>query len=84
MSAIWESVYQDNSNEICVLANSLWLENGLTNFQKAIIDSTDFGAEVTVRFAVKKTQAEGLLTKISEAGYGRDIPKFCKERFDCR
>ncbi len=37
VSAIWESVYQDNSNEICVLANSLWLENGLTNFQKAIM-----------------------------------------------
>ena len=29
VSAVWESVYQDNSNEICVLANSLWLEDGL-------------------------------------------------------
>ena len=29
VSAVWESVYKDNSNEICVLANSLWLENGL-------------------------------------------------------
>ena len=29
VSAVWESVYQDNSNEICVLANSLWLEKGL-------------------------------------------------------
>ena len=29
VSAVWESTYQDNSNEICVLANSLWLERGL-------------------------------------------------------
>lgn len=29
VSAVWESVYQDDSNEICVLANSLWLEKGL-------------------------------------------------------
>lgn len=29
VSAVWESVYQDNSNEVCVLANSLWLESGL-------------------------------------------------------
>ena len=36
VSAIWESVYQDNSNEICVLANSLWLENGLEYNQEAM------------------------------------------------
>ncbi|MBR5248449.1 MAG: hypothetical protein IKV27_05860, partial [Lachnospiraceae bacterium] len=29
VSAVWETVYQDNSNEVCVLANSLWLESGL-------------------------------------------------------
>ena len=29
VSSVWESVYKDNSNEICVLANSLWLEKGL-------------------------------------------------------
>ena len=29
VSAVWESVYQDNSNQICKLANSLWLEDGL-------------------------------------------------------
>ena len=28
-SAIWESVYEDDGNEICTLANSLWLEDGL-------------------------------------------------------
>ena len=58
--------------------------SNILNLQKVIIDATDFGAEVTVKFAVKKTQAEGLLNKISEVGFGRDIPKFCKERFDCR
>ena len=53
-------------------------------FEGVIIDSTDFGAEVLVRFAVKRTQAERFLTRISEAGYGRDIPELCGERFDCR
>ncbi|MBQ8634486.1 MAG: hypothetical protein IJ420_12875 [Lachnospiraceae bacterium] len=36
VSAVWESVYQDNSHEICVLANSLWLENGLQYNQEAM------------------------------------------------
>ncbi len=36
VSAVWESVYQDNSNEICVLANSLWLEKGLQYDQDAM------------------------------------------------
>ena len=36
VSAVWESVYQDNSNEICVLANSLWLEKGLKYNQDAM------------------------------------------------
>lgn len=36
VSAVWESVYQDNSNEICVLANSLWLEKGLRYEQEAM------------------------------------------------
>ena len=35
VSSVWESVYQDNSNEICVLANSLWLEKGLQYNQEA-------------------------------------------------
>ena len=36
VSAVWESVYQDNSNEICVLANSLWLEKGIQYEQEAM------------------------------------------------
>lgn len=58
--------------------------NILSNDSAVMIDSTDFGAEVTVKFAVKRDFAEKLLNKISEAGYGRDIPKFLGERFDCK
>jgi putative IMPACT (imprinted ancient) family translation regulator len=58
--------------------------SNILGIEKAVIDSTDFGAEVTVRFAVKKTQAERILTKISESGFGRDVPQLCGERFDCR
>lgn len=29
VSAVWESVYEDDGNEISTLANSLWLEDGL-------------------------------------------------------
>ena len=36
VSAVWESAYQDNSNEICVLANSLWLERGLQYDREAM------------------------------------------------
>lgn len=50
----------------------------------AVIDDTEFGADVLVKFAVKRTQADALLLKISEAGYGRDVPEFVGERFDCR
>lgn len=49
-----------------------------------VIDSTDFAADVTVHFAVKRTQGEALLRKISEVGYGRDVPQFLGERFDYR
>ena len=50
----------------------------------AVIDSTDFAADVTVRFAIKRDSADALISKISEAGYGRDIPQLVGERFDCR
>ena len=34
IGAIWENVYQDNGNEICTLANSLWLDNDLAYNQE--------------------------------------------------
>lgn len=58
--------------------------SNILSIEGAVIDSTDFGAEVVVRFALKKTQSEQVLKRISEAGFGRDIPKPCGERFDCR
>ena len=58
--------------------------SNILRIEKVIVDSTDFGAEVLVRFAVKKTQSERILTRISEAGYGRDVPRLLGERFDCR
>ncbi len=50
----------------------------------AVIDSTDFEAQVCLRFAVKRTEADALLKKINEAGYGRDVPLHIGERFDYR
>lgn len=36
VSAVWESVYQDESHEICILANSLWLDKDLEYEQDAM------------------------------------------------
>ena len=41
VSAVWESVYQDDSNEVCVLANSLWLENRL-QYNKEATDALGY------------------------------------------
>lgn len=37
-SALWEDSYQDDGNEICTLANSLWLDNTLGYTQKVMDD----------------------------------------------
>ena len=50
----------------------------------AVIDGTDFGADVCVRYAIKRTEGERLKEKIIELGYGRDIPRALGERFDYR
>ena len=34
ISALWENVYQDNGNEICTLANSLWLDDDIAYHQE--------------------------------------------------
>ena len=36
VSAVWESVYTDNGNEICTLANSLWLDDTLDCHKEAL------------------------------------------------
>jgi len=38
ISAIWESLYEDNGKEICVLANSLWLDDEFDYHQQAMDD----------------------------------------------
>lgn len=38
VSAVWESVYKDDSHEICVLANSLWLEEGI-QYNRDVMDA---------------------------------------------
>ena len=58
--------------------------SNILSIERAVIDETDFGAEVTVRFAVKRTLADSVLTRISEAGYGKDVPRLLGERFDCK
>ena len=57
--------------------------SNILTMENAIIDSTDFSDEVVVKFALKRTCAEKVLKKISEAGYGRDVPVLLGERFDC-
>lgn len=41
VSALWETVYMDNGNEICTLANSLWLEDSL-NYHKDTIENLSY------------------------------------------
>lgn len=36
VSAVWESVFEDGKHERCILANSLWLEEGLSYNQDAL------------------------------------------------
>jgi len=37
-SALWEAVYKNNGNEICTLANSLWLDKNLS-FDQTVMDT---------------------------------------------
>ncbi len=37
MSAVWESIYEDNGKEISVLANSLWLDNEV-DYEQEVMD----------------------------------------------
>ena len=48
----------------------------------AIIDDTDFSDRVVIKFAVKETVVDTLMTKITEMSGGRDKPEVMGERFD--
>ena len=50
----------------------------------AVIDETEFGADVYLKFAAKRDDAKKIADKIIEAGYGKDVPAFVEERFDHR
>ena len=50
----------------------------------ALIDGTDFEADVCIRFAIRRKDRESLVKKIIETGYGRDLPTETGERFDYR
>lgn len=63
ISALWESAYQDNGNEICTLANALWLDKSLAYQQEPMdILAHDYYASVyrqdlSGKRAVKDIQA---------------------------
>ena len=49
-----------------------------------LIDDTLYEADVTVRLAVKRKERDGLIKKITEMSYGKDIPSLVGERYDYR
>lgn len=49
-----------------------------------LVDGTDFGADVCVRFALDAQRAETVVKKVIEAGYGKDVPRKVGERYDYR
>ena len=55
----------------------------LANFG-ALIDECEFEASVRIRFAVRREGRDSLLKKITETGYGKDVPTEVGERFDYR
>ena len=69
------------------------LECGYSEYQKYIsyfsdkgvlVDDTQFEASVTVKFAVKRREVDGVIAKIIEMSYGRDVPRIVGERYDYR
>lgn len=67
------------------------LKCGYSEYQKysviiassgAIVDETDFGESVTIKYAICRADGEALSKKIIEAGYGRDIPQLYGSRWD--
>lgn len=49
-----------------------------------IIDGVEYSADVTVRFAVRRTASEAVQKSIIETGFGKDRPTVTGERFDYR
>ena len=84
----------DGAQIICYEPYSEYeLRCGYSEYQKysnilanagVIIDDTQFEADVLVKFAIKRDDAESLLLKIQECGCGRNVPVNVGERFDYR
>lgn len=58
--------------------------HGLLVSEHALVDGTDFGADVCIRFAVKRSECQPLLKKLTEIGNGKLVPREVGERFDYR
>ena len=71
--------------------DEMTLKCGYSEYQKysviigasgAIVDDTDFGESVTIRYAIRHPDREALTQKITETGYGKDIPVCTGSRWD--
>ena len=71
----------------------LELRCGYSEYQKysvllgtanAVVDGVDYAEDVCIRFALKETEKDGVVAKIIEMGYGKDIPREVGTRFDYR
>ena len=67
---------------VCTYSEYPKISNELPKFG-AIIDDTDFGADVTVRFAVKDGIFDSVCRKFAEMTAGKVIPRRIATRFDC-
>lgn len=65
----------------CSYADYQRLSADLPRFA-AVIDGTDYAENVTLRFAVKATLADNVLSRIREMSAGKITPKVTGERFD--
>ena len=71
----------------------LELRCGYSEYQKysvllsaanAVIDNVEYASDVCVRFAIRETEKESIVKKITETGYGKDIPIQTGARLDYR
>lgn len=58
--------------------------NSLLMQAQVLMDGTEFGAEVCIRFAVKRSASDALLKTLIEAGNGKLVPREVGERLDYR
>ena len=71
--------------------DEMTLQCGYSEYQKysvliaasgAIVDDTDFGEAVTIKYAIRHPDSNALTQKIIETGNGKDIPTRSGERWD--